>query len=651
MRRYNFILVLLLLFSFLPLLSASEGDYISSFSVPDVTNLQDITFGEGYFWLYDGDCWDGCGIYQYTFSDKKYTGFYSDLSSTENWEIQGIDYDGSYFRTVDSEDNLIYEYFYNWTPTGYNTYVEGISSPMGITSEEDYFWVSSGQTFPSEIWYIYKYWINGTYTGEKFITSTYSPGLKDIVKVGNYIWVLGSTAVYKYELDGSYTGFSFDISGYGITTPTGITSSEGSLWISDSTNRRVYEFELNVETSSEICDGIDNDGDDLIDEDLAFFTYYLDSDKDGEGDLNYSVSNCSQPSGYLNNYYDCDDSNSAINTKASEICNEIDDNCNGEVDEGVKILFFIDSDEDGFGVPEESYLACTVPEGFSVYDNDCNDTNSEINPGAEEICDNIDNDCSGFVDEDLTRPYGTTDIGECQYGVEECSFGSWYITVPSTGPSDEVCDGLDNNCDGEVDENVMTMFYPDFDDDGFGDILIVTQACSAPERYVESSGDCNDGDFNINPGMEEICDGIDNNCDGFIDEDFLDTDNDGMADCVDWDDDNDNVLDEYDLCQTVSSRGYDIDLNGCMDNLYDFYNIILNLPGEVISQDYRVVLLADVSNSIKSFEKEKYLNVIRDMNSLADSVMEQKIRKIDPETANMLSNYAKNIAATLPFAF
>lgn len=82
----------------------------------------------------------------------------------------------------------------------------------------------------------------------------------------------------------------------------------------------------------------------------------------------------------------------------------------------------------------------------------------------------------------------------------------------------EVCDGIDNDCDGEVDEDVDTTFYMDIDGDGYGTALVVYEACVAPSGYVSDNTDCDDTDASINPGAEEVLDNIDNNCDGEVDE-------------------------------------------------------------------------------------------------------------------------------------
>ena len=102
---------------------------------------------------------------------------------------------------------------------------------------------------------------------------------------------------------------------------------------------------------------------------------------------------------------DCDDTNAAINDAAMEICDGIDNNCNGQVDEEVTTLFYGDSDGDGFGNEQLVVSTCEAPEGYVTTGTDCDDANADIYPSAEEICDGVDNDCNQQIDEDLMTEY------------------------------------------------------------------------------------------------------------------------------------------------------------------------------------------------------------------------------------------------------
>lgn len=87
---------------------------------------------------------------------------------------------------------------------------------------------------------------------------------------------------------------------------------------------------------------------------------------------------------------DCDDNNAAINSNAVEICDGLDNNCDGEIDEGVTNTYYLDSDGDGFGDNTNTTEACSTPDGYVMTTNDCNDQNPEIYPGSDQQCDKVD---------------------------------------------------------------------------------------------------------------------------------------------------------------------------------------------------------------------------------------------------------------------
>ncbi len=196
------------------------------------------------------------------------------------------------------------------------------------------------------------------------------------------------------------------------------------------------------------------------------------------------------------------------------------------VDDGIKIyeinctLLEIDSDGDGY-----------------TADEDCNDTDETINPGAEEICDDgIDNNCDGSIDEGCSCTEGTerecgTDVGECEYGNQTCINSEWGQCEDAVNSTTEICDGLDNDCDGYVDNGVYLTFYGDIDKDGYGNPEIFVATCELPTDYVSDNTDCNDTDETVNPGADEVCDDeIDNDCDG--DTDCVDTDCESDPSCI-----------------------------------------------------------------------------------------------------------------------
>jgi hypothetical protein len=123
----------------------------------------------------------------------------------------------------------------------------------------------------------------------------------------------------------------------------------------------------------------------------------------------------------------------------------------------------------------------------------------------------------GICTNGQTKDCGSN-AGECKFGAQTCSNGAWGACVGGTGPTTEVCDGKDNNCNGQTDEGVMNTYYRDADGDGYGTSAITTQACSAPIGYVSNSNDCNDADSSVHPGATEVCNGLDDNCNGLVDD-------------------------------------------------------------------------------------------------------------------------------------
>jgi len=165
---------------------------------------------------------------------------------------------------------------------------------------------------------------------------------------------------------------------------------------------------------------------------------------------------------------DCDDSVATVFPGAEEVCNEVDDDCDDEVDNVPPTTYYRDADEDGYGTVESTQeLACAeVPEGYVEIAGDCNDSSALTNPDGEEVC-----------------------------------------------------NGRDDDCNGETDEGITTVYYSDADEDGFGDDEgAVEVGCEGPPvGYVIDGGDCDDAIAEINPEAEEVCDDADNDCDGVVD--------------------------------------------------------------------------------------------------------------------------------------
>ncbi|MBL8685020.1 MAG: hypothetical protein JNK05_37940 [Myxococcales bacterium] len=250
---------------------------------------------------------------------------------------------------------------------------------------------------------------------------------------------------------------------------------------------------------------------------------------------------------------------------ATEQCNNLDDNCNGAVDEtpGLRSTYYRDRDGDGFGdrsaMGTDIALACSPPMGYVSLDTDCNDNNAMINPGAREVCDpvgNVDENCNGTEEEGCGCPTVGAARACCSgRGTETCAMSGtgsiWGACTAMVSP--EVCDGVDNNCDGSTDEGLTILCYPDNDDDGFAVMgATSTPVCPDPSparvsrgrcpvRYTRqvplsaATSDCDDGAPARYPGNSESCNGVDDNCDFVVDEGlrrtfYRDRDGDGFGD-------------------------------------------------------------------------------------------------------------------------
>ena len=303
----------------------------------------------------------------------------------------------------------------------------------------------------------------------------------------------------------------------------------------------------------EICDGIDNNCNGEIDEGVLTI-FYIDEDGDGFGNPDVSDEFCSRPEGYVPSASDCDDADPNAFVGNNETCDGIDNNCNGEIDEGVGDVYFADQDGDGFGNADNTAVMCELEEGFTTVQGDCDDTNADVYPEAEELCDGIDNNCDGVSDDaNLQIWYQDADgdgFGLEESAVETCLELPGYVTQggdcddgeATVSPAEtEICDGIDNNCDGITDDDAVNRitWYQDGDGDGFGDTSVVLESCTQPNGYVGQNGDCDDALSQVSPTGIEVCDGLDNDCDGLTDDQdtglqnpptwYLDADGDGFG--------------------------------------------------------------------------------------------------------------------------
>ncbi len=312
-------------------------------------------------------------------------------------------------------------------------------------------------------------------------------------------------------------------------------------------------------SSAEICDNQDNDNDGTTDEDC-------DDDNDNYCDSSMTLEGTPSTCSLGGN--DCNDNANTVNPGAQEICDNIDNNCDSRVD-----YFSTAGDlteECGPSTEEGTCSSGTrscVNGGWGVcngavfpqieicnnVDDDCDGIVDNVNGGNtviltfcrcyasgspynQETCNNgIDDDCNGQIDDGVCRcavgvdtQVCTNQEGVCSGSVETCpSSGNWEGCVNSDFEANDdryeagnetTCDGLDNDCDGLVDEDVTNTYYRDSDGDGYGDSSTTTEACTVPSGYVTNSQDCDDSLDTAKPGGTEVCNGRDDDCDGFPDD-------------------------------------------------------------------------------------------------------------------------------------
>ena len=293
--------------------------------------------------------------------------------------------------------------------------------------------------------------------------------------------------------------------------------------------------------ADELCNGVDDDCDDAVDNDAIPLDWYADEDEDGWGDPDDLIESCDFVDGYTRDVGDCDDADAAVNPEALEVCNEVDDDCDGLTDDDDDSVsdastWYLDVDGDDYGQDAAALVQCFQPEGYAALGGDCVDSDTAFNPGATE------SDCTDPNDYNCDGSTGFADADEDGWpACQECDDTDEAVNPDAT----EVCNGKDDDCNGTTDGgeaiDALTYFLDD-DGDLYGREDSTLDACSQPAGYAEVDGDCDDTDGDVNPAASEACDAadVDEDCDGFADDAdtgasgkttfFADSDGDGYGD-------------------------------------------------------------------------------------------------------------------------
>ena len=285
-----------------------------------------------------------------------------------------------------------------------------------------------------------------------------------------------------------------------------------------------------AEPAPEACNGADDDCDGEVDEGFDDangngLADCLEDDTDGDGDPNLT---------------DCAPTDPAIHHGAPEVCNGVDDDCGGVIDDpgaGGCTAWLEDADGDGFGGDASSCLCAATSPWTALVGGDCDDANAFAHPGATEDCGGGDEDCDGELDEPgatgCVDLYADGDGDGFGAGDPSClcakeapftalQAGDCNDEDPGVKPTTkEACNGVDDDCDGQVDEPGAQGCAPRFldeDGDGFGVTGAASCVCGSDGAYTALvGGDCDDANEAIHPDAAEACNGADDDCDGAID--------------------------------------------------------------------------------------------------------------------------------------
>jgi hypothetical protein len=338
---------------------------------------------------------------------------------------------------------------------------------------------------------------------------------------------------------------------------------------------RIYEYQTFICAFEDISGLGDQDYNDLVFKITLAAPTSICADDDGDG---YGVCpGCDIVNGCTYDGNDCDDGNPSVHPGATEACDGVDNDCDAGTPDGSGEPWYGDPcDGPDSDLCEEGTYSCAGDQQVCS-DNTGNDVEG---PPADPTCsDGVDNDCDGTTDGSDTDciptcidndgdGYGNPGDPSCPNGPQtDCDDNNGAVNPGK----DEVCNGIDDDCDDLIDDDDPSCtgqptWYQDNDDDGYGNPAETLQACTQPQGYVTDNTDCDDNNPDIHPGAIEVIDGVDNNCNGLVDEGIC------SSDCTVCDMNNDGVCDEEDLIIFGASHGWDdwdCDLNADIECICD----------------------------------------------------------------------------------
>lgn len=391
----------------------------------------------------------------------------------------------------------------------------------------------------------------------------------------------GFTLTTYYE-DLDNDGFGSSVSIQSVTNP-----GAGYSLVSGDCNDNNNLINPNA---TEVCDGVDNNCDLNIDENLPTFTYYLDADNDGFGDLNFTTTDCSVPTGYSVNSSDCDDSNNQINPSTTDVPgNGIDEDCSGTDAEIVPLILGIYEFTQPSGCPVTATAVTTQPTTATFGTFSSTGVNCQ---GAANVYNNNDWNTTTTIDLTEYAEFSIT-ANECQsLDLDRVAFNhrtsqtggtpTWYVRSSLDNYATDLGTGISGNNNNQNLDDTVTLgaafdavsnvtfrfyltgigatgstfrldnvslygnttsitpqtFYADTDNDGFGDLAVDSLSCSIPVGFVLNNTDCDDANSLINPNTVW----------------YLDTDLDSFGDA------------SNSITSCIQPTGYVLDSSDCNDN-------------------------------------------------------------------------------------